>query len=231
MSVCRIYSNLHSTDCCKNNSCCAIIVIHTESPVKEEYTGAFDRGECSMRVLRERAGGIIICIFELVVGVLLFVNPVGFTSGIIMVAGAVLMVLGLVEIVKYFRTNAQEASCGQMLVKGLLSVLVGAFCAFRAEWFITTFPVLTVLYGVAILVTGIGKIQLTVDMLRLKRKKWGWAAVNAGISLICAFVILRMPFASTNVLWIFTGAVLAVEGVMDLVTFLADEREKGEATS
>lgn len=179
-----------------------------------------------MRTLKEQAGGIVICIFELVVGMLLFVNPMGFTSAIITMAGAVLMVLGLVEIVKYFRTNVREASLGQMLVKGLLSILLGAFCIFRTEWFIATFPVLTVLYGVVILVTGIGKIQLTVDMIRMKRKKWAWAAVNALISLICAFVILRTPFASTAALWIFTGAALVAEGVLDLVTFIADGREK-----
>lgn len=70
-----------------------------------------------MSMLREKAGGIVVCIFELVVGILLFVNPVGFTSGIITVAGAVLMVLGLTEVVKYFRTDAREAALGQMLVK------------------------------------------------------------------------------------------------------------------
>lgn len=182
-----------------------------------------------MSMLREKAGGIVVCIFELVVGILLFVNPVGFTSGIITVAGAVLMVLGLTEVVKYFRTDAREAALGQMLVKGLLSILTGAFCAFRAGWFITTFPVLTVLYGVVILVTGIEKIQMAVDMVRMKRKKWAWAAVNAGISLVCAAVILRRPFVSTTALWIFTGAALAAEGVLDLATLIADGREKGEA--
>ena len=179
-----------------------------------------------MGAMKEKAGGIVVCIFELVVGILLFVNPIGFTSAIITMAGVVL----IVEIVRYFRTNVKEASLGQMLVKGLLSILAGAFCIFQTEWFIATFPILTVLYGIVILVTGIGKIQLAVDMIRMKRKKWIWAAFNAVISLICAFVILRMPFSSTAALWIFTGAALAAEGVLDLVTFIADGRGKGETT-
>lgn len=183
-----------------------------------------------MGAMKEKAGGMVVCIFELVVGILLFVNPIGFTSAIITMAGVVLMVLGIVEIVRYFRTNVKEASLGQMLVKGLLSILAGAFCIFQTEWFIATFPILTVLYGIVILVTGIGKIQLAVDMIRMKRKKWIWAAFNAVISLICAFVILRMPFSSTAALWIFTGAALAAEGVLDLVTFIADGRGKGETT-
>ena len=84
-----------------------------------------------MGAMKEKAGGIVVCIFELVVGILLFVNPIGFTSAIITMAGVVLMVLGIVEIVRYFRTSVKEASLGQMLVKGLLSILAGAFCIFK----------------------------------------------------------------------------------------------------
>ena len=183
-----------------------------------------------MKQWKEQAGGIFICIFELVAGILLFVNPVGFTSAIIIMTGIVLMVLGLAEIVKYFRTNAKEAALGQILVKGLLAFLAGAFCAFQTGWFIATFPVLTSLYGFAILLTGIGKIQLVVDMIRMKQKRWAWAAANAVISLSCAIVILREPFPSTTVLWFFTGTALVVEGNFDLVTLITERRKKGEAT-
>ena len=35
--------------------------------------------------------------------------------------------------------------------------LGGAFCAFNSRWFIATFPVITLIYGVIILVAGIRK--------------------------------------------------------------------------
>lgn len=172
-----------------------------------------------MKGLKEKVIGFIPCLFELIVGVLLLVNPVEFTSGIIMAAGIVLMIFGIIEAVKYFRTSAEEAFLRQTLVKGLALLLVGAFCTFKTEWFIVTFPVLTIIYGVIILLTGIGKVQLTVDMVRRKNKKWFWAAVNAVVSIICAIVILNSPFTSTAILWIFTGASLIVEGVFDLIIF------------
>ena len=46
----------------------------------------------------------------------------------------------------------------------------GLFCMFRSGWFIAAFPVLTMLYGVATLVTAFGKLQWTADLLRLKHK-------------------------------------------------------------
>lgn len=177
-----------------------------------------------MKSLKENVSGIVLCLFELIVGILLLINPVSFTTWVIMVAGIVLMILGLVEVVKYFRASTKEALLGQSLAKGILCLLGGGFCVLKTEWFIVTFPVLTIIYGIIILVTGIGKIQLTVDMLRQKNKKWFWAAINAVLSVICAVVILKSPFTSTTVLWMFTGASLIAEGVLDIVTMIVGKK-------
>lgn len=182
-----------------------------------------------MKKLKEHMNGIVLCVFELLAGVLLLINPAGFTSWIIIVAGIVMLFLGLIEVVKYFKTDAKEAAVAQTLVKGLLAVLVGGFCVFRTEWFLVTFPVLTIIYGVVILVIGVGKIQLTVDMIRQKKSKWFWPAINAVVSIICACVVLSSPFTSTVVLWTFTGASLIAEGVLDIVTMIMGNKSKVEA--
>lgn len=180
-----------------------------------------------MKTFKENINNIALCLFEFIVGILLLINPIGFTSGIIKIIGFVLIILGIIEIVKYFKESVKEASIGQTLVKGLLSVLAGGFCAFKTEWFVVTFPVLTIIYGIIILITGIGKVQLTVDMLRQKNKKWFWAAINAFISIICAIVILNSPFSSTAILWIFTGITLIFEGVLDILTMVMKKNEEG----
>lgn len=177
-----------------------------------------------MNSLKGNVNVIMLCLFELIVGTLLLINPVGFTAGIIMVVGIVMILLGLIDVVRYFRTSADEALLEQTLAKGLLSLLAGIFCVWKTEWFIVTFPVLTILYGILILVAGISKIQLTVDMLRMKNKKWFWAAISAVISIACAIAILQSPFASTAVLWMFTGASLIVEGIIDIVTMIAGRK-------
>ena len=55
-----------------------------------------------MEALKGSLNGIVLCLFELIVGILLLINPVGFTAWIIMSAGIVLMLLGLVEVAKYW---------------------------------------------------------------------------------------------------------------------------------
>lgn len=173
-----------------------------------------------MKKLKEIGSSFVLCLFELIAGVLLLINPVGFTSGIIIAAGAIMVITGLINIFKYCRTNAAEAARGQLLTLGLIGLAAGSFCILHSDWFLATFPVLSMIYGVVILFTGFSKIQLAVDLLRLKRGKWYWAAINAVISILCAVTVLGNPFATTSVLWIFTGCSLIVEAVIDVVTWV-----------
>lgn len=122
--------------------------------------------------MKESLSTILLSLFELIVGVLLLISPVGFTTGIITTAGIVLMVVGVITLVQYFRTQAAEAAAGQLMFKALICLLLGAFCTFGSGWIIATFPLLTMLYGVVILLTGLSKVQWAVDMLRQKKKRW-----------------------------------------------------------
>ena len=167
---------------------------------------------------------------ELIIGILLLVNPIGFTSGIIIAFGIVLMIMGISTTIKYFRTEPEEAAVSQILVKGLLMLLAGVFCAFNSHWFIATFPVLTLVYGVVILITGITKLQWTIDIIRMKRSKWFWAAISAAISILCGIVIITSPFSTTAVLWMFIGISLIVEAVFDMIGSIFGNRERVDCT-
>ena len=177
-------------------------------------------------MLKRNLSSMAMSLVELIIGILLLVNPIGFTSGIIIAFGIVLMIMGVSKTIKYFRTEPEEAAVSQILVKGLLMLLAGAFCAFNSHWFIATFPVLTLVYGVVILITGITKVQWTIDIIRMKRSKWFWAAISAAISIVCGVVIITSPFSTTAVLWMFIGISLIVEAVFDMIGSIFCNREK-----
>jgi len=173
-----------------------------------------------MKTLKQNGNAIIMCIIEVVAGILLLINPVGFTAGIIIVAGIAFMVDGLFNVIRYFRSSPKEAAAGQLLMRGLVALLAGAFCVFNPRWFIVTFPVITILYGIAVLIGGLGKVQMAMDMLRAKNSKWWWGAISAAVSILCAFVIINNPFSSTVVLWWFTGISLITEAAFDVITLI-----------
>lgn len=176
-----------------------------------------------MRAIQKNGGSILMCVLEILVGVLLLVDPTGFTSAIIIAAGAALILYGVISIVRYFRADAAEGALRQSLFKGLLLLLGGLFCVLRSRWFVDTFPLLTILYGIGLLISGVGKIQWMADMIRFGRKRWYLPAISAVLSLIFAAIILCSPTA----LWSFLGIVLIVEAVFDIVAIALGGKHKG----
>ncbi len=182
-----------------------------------------------MKSIKSKLGGILAAIFEMVIGVLLLINPVGFTSNIIFGVGVVVALLGLISTVKYFTTDADTASKEQNLFKGLLFLLIGVFCALKNDWFIATFPILTIIYGTMILVGGLLKVQWTFDRIRKKEDRWFLPALSALISIVCGGIILWSPFTTTAMLWSFTGITIIIEALFDLIALLFSKK-KEEAT-
>ena len=180
-----------------------------------------------MKTIRENMGGIITCFIEVLVGILLLVDPMGFTAGIIIALGALLMLAGIVRVIRYFRIDAGQAALEQSLALGLVYIIAGLFCVLNYKWFIVTFPVLTVLYGIVNLVSGLFKLQFTVDAIRMKAR-WGWTAFGAAVTLVFAVTILLNPFSSTIFLWTFTAVTLIIEAALDLLSIILVSRQKKE---
>lgn len=97
-----------------------------------------------MKFLKHNANVILLCLVEALIGVLLVVDPIGFTSGIIVAFSIALLAAGLICTISYFRSDTIEAAIRGTLAKGLAMLLAGAFCVFRPTWFIATFPLLTI---------------------------------------------------------------------------------------
>lgn len=173
-----------------------------------------------MSQFKRSTSNLLMCIAELLVGILLLINPIGFTSGIIITLGIILALNGLHCCIRYFREDPEEAAEQGSLVKGLIFLITGLFCAFKSEWFFATFPVLTVIYGVVTLMTGIRKIQWAFDMLRQKQKYWFVALIGAVLTLTFAILILCNPFSTTAILWTFIAVSLIVEAVVDILTYI-----------
>ncbi len=173
-----------------------------------------------MKILKQSGNTMILCIIEVIAGILLLINPMHFTAAIIIAAGVALMVNGVLHVIRYFRSSPEEAAAGRLLMRGLVALLAGGFCAFNPGWFVAAFPVIAILYGIAVLIVGLSKVQNAMDMIRMKNAKWWWVAISAVISVACALVIISNPFSSTVVLWYFAGISLIVEAIFDLVTLI-----------
>ena len=167
--------------------------------------------------LKGRTGGLALCVLEIVVGILLLINPVGFTSGIIIGAGAVMALSGVVSGIRYFTVQPENGVASQLLFKGLLLLMAGVLCMTQYTWFLTAFPLLTVIYAGWMLVMAAMKLQHMTDMLRLKRGRWYMPAISAGVAVVLATVILLNPFGAVGAVWTFVGISLIAEAAVELI--------------
>lgn len=178
---------------------------------------------------KRTAACMLAVLMELLSGVLLLINPEGFTRAIIQLLGLCMTVIGLWTAIGYFRKPVKEVMADQRLSKGLAALALGLFGLFNAGWFLSAFPVLATLYGVLMLVGGFVKMQASADLFRLGQRKWYVAAVSAALSVIGAAVILCDPFTSIAALWIFTGVMLMVQAAADTTAAILNGRDRKPA--
>ncbi len=170
-----------------------------------------------MKKIKQILNGLLFCIAEVVIGILLLVDPVSFTSGILVAFGVLLTVLGTVWIFRYLKAPVEEASQGMLLTWGLLIMASGLIAIFCTDWILETLPLLTILYGVVQFISGVRKFQFAADTIRRKEGRWIWAMGSSAVTVVCSILILVNPFSSSKAAWIFIGISMIVEAVFDFL--------------
>ncbi|MCD7920158.1 MAG: DUF308 domain-containing protein, partial [Clostridiales bacterium] len=75
-----------------------------------------------MKRYKDTVTNVIGAICELLIGILLIISPVSFTSWIIIFIGIVLIIIGIVNIVEYFKSPPQVGVFERKLPIGILAV-------------------------------------------------------------------------------------------------------------
>ena len=168
-----------------------------------------------MRNFKRRVPTLGLCIVELIIGVLLLINPTGFTRAIIILAGLILLAVGLIKAIPYF-TNSNEATKSEM-ISGVVEAVIGLFLILCSGWIISLINLLTTLFGIAVVVVGVSKIAQMRNMSKMGFGNTKVMALSAVVTIICGVLIVINPFDGVSTIWIFLGITLIVEAVLDLI--------------
>ena len=138
---------------------------------------------------------LLLRVASIVLGAILLIFP-GATVAVVMNGiGIAAIIIGIINIVRYFMTDASAAMQSNNLASGLIFVL--ALCI-----------------GLAIMIGGFFKLQGSIAALRMGAK-WNITMVAAVISLIFGALIVFNPFSTAMTLMRVLGAGLIYEGVVD----------------
>ena len=156
-------------------------------------------------------------VFYLVCGLLLLLLP-NLALSIANVALALLLcAVGVRSIVSYLRGSVLDGVMGLQLAAGLVALCFALLLLFNPLFLAEVLPFV---WGVALLVGGFGKVQMTADLKRIGDQRWWYALVAALVSFVLGALAITRPLFIASVLTQFVGVSLMVEGVLDLVSFL-----------
>ena len=151
-------------------------------------------------------------------GLVLTIWP-GLASSVVFNAiGIIGIIIGTVHLVRYFMLDSQAAMESRGMFIGLMW-LVGGILLMALKGFLLS--LLPVLFGLVLLVGGIGKLQYALNFKRMGAARWYLELAGAILSIAFGAIILINPFGTALLLMRIVGIAILIEGAQDLVSSYA----------
>ena len=164
---------------------------------------------------------IIAAILAIVVGVLFIILPKDSADVLCLIAGILLIFDGSFTLVAYIFSGFFLGA--HLLIVGIMLILLGTFCLANPE---NIMEVLTVLFGLYIVIDGATSIVDSVYCAKAKIKGWGLLLVLAILSIGLGTVVM---FSTFDTIMIFAGCSLIIDGVCDIIETIVFSHKIKEA--
>ena len=164
---------------------------------------------------------IIAAILAIVVGVLFIILPKDSADVLCLIAGILLIFAGSFTLVAYIFSGFFLGA--HLLIVGIMLILLGTFCLTNPE---NIMKVLTVLFGLYIVIDGTTSIVDSVYCAKAKIKGWGLLLVLAILSIGLGTVVM---FSTFDTIMIFAGCSLIIDGVCDIIETIVFSHKIKEA--
>ena len=146
---------------------------------------------------------LIVAFSAILLGLLFILTPQASADVICYVAGILLLASGIAAVISYLASGRLFGSYA--LVSGIVLLVCGVFCLLRPE---IIQGLLTVLFGVFLVIDGMMTLQDGVDCARARLAGWWVPALLGAVTIALGCVVLF-------------GISLIADGVFDLIVTLA----------
>lgn len=161
-----------------------------------------------------KRGYLLLTLAVMLLGICLIVWP-GISAGVLCnLAGAVLLIAGVVRIVCYFQRGISYLWHRYELPLGLLDSLMGIYFFSHPANVLLLLPVIV---GIAIIVDSVFKMQTALDLRAFGEQRWWLLLVLSGVSILVAIFLIRNPFEGTMTLMVYLGLSLVIDSLQSFV--------------
>lgn len=171
-----------------------------------------------MQLLKQLKWNLILTALGFIaLGVILTIWPTQTLKTSCYILAVLLIAIGVVSLISYVRKDITGILYRYDLVVGVSAVLGGVLVIIKADQLMDLIPVVL---GFLVTISGILKIQNSIDMLRLGHGTWHIAFAMALINIVFGVILLINPFI-WEIFITCVGVALVYSGVTDLYMTIA----------
>lgn len=167
-----------------------------------------------MEILRDfKRHFILVSVLYLILGIILIIWPATSLTVVCYVLGAIMILYGLLQVVRYFSLDKEFRIFKLDLFIGIVSLVFGIFTLVSPGMIISILPVIV---GIFFLVEAVIKIQNAVELNRAGFDNW-WLVLLVGILVAALGVLLLInPFAAMTTFVMVIGICLIVDSAASI---------------
>ena len=164
---------------------------------------------------------ILLAVIFIALGIVLILWPGATMKTICYLLAAMLLALGVASLINYLRKDISGIIYRYDLVVGLCAILGGILVIVKVDKLTDLIPAVV---GFLVTMSGILKMQNSVDMLRLGHGTWHVAFAMAIVNIVAGIVLLMNPFEAAQILIMCIGIALVYSGITDLYVTISISR-------
>ena len=164
---------------------------------------------------------ILLAVIFIALGIVLILWPGATMKTICYLLAAMLLALGVASLINYLRKDISGIIYRYDLVVGLCAILSGILVIVKVDKLTDLIPAVL---GFLVTMSGILKMQNSVDMLRLGHGTWHVAFAMSIINIVAGIVLLMNPFEAAQILIMCLGIALVYSGITDLYVTISISR-------
>lgn len=175
-----------------------------------------------MNILGKMKSNLILnAILTILIGILFIANPGG--SGILIatIAGVIILLSGVVDVIRFLGTRNRDMSSSGVLFIGIVKLILGIIILTHTGAMLT---LLIYLFGLFVLFGGIHSLSGALRLKKFGISGWPAHVLLAVIIIAAAVFMLFFPFAVVETAITISGIILIVDGVTELLTGIRMKR-------
>ena len=157
---------------------------------------------------------IVMAIAYIVLGVVLIMYPSQVQKLISYILAFALIAMGIVNLIQYTRLDTNQIVNSYDLVLGFSTMIGGILIIINVERFE---QLVFIVMGFMILVSGVMKLQSSVNLMRLRSTNWQVPFAMAMIGIVYGIIMLINPFGAGGFFFAMMGIGFILSGITDII--------------